>query len=50
MRWHRHLPAVKVTAANEQERAQFGELAEHIQKATGEDVQLAYVAQGYTGV
>jgi transposase len=38
-----HLLAVKVTAANEQERAQVGELAEHIQLATGENVQLAYV-------
>jgi transposase len=44
-----HLLAVKVTAANEQERAQVGELAEHIQLATGENVQLAYVDQGYTG-
>ena len=44
-----HLLAVKVTAVNEQERAQVGELAEHIQQATGENVQLAYVDQGYTG-
>lgn len=43
-----HLLAVKVTAANEQERAQVGELAEQIQQATGENVQLAYVDQGYT--
>jgi transposase len=35
-----HLLAVKVTAANEQERAQVRELAEHIQLATGENVQL----------
>ena len=44
-----HLLAVKVTAADEQERAQVGELAEQIQQATGENVQLAYVDQGYTG-
>ena len=33
-----HLLAVKVTAADEQERAQVGELAEQIQQATGENV------------
>jgi transposase len=44
-----HLPAVKVTAANEQERAQVGEVSVQIQQATGENVQLAYVDQGYTG-
>lgn len=44
-----HLLAVKVTAANEQERAQVGDLAEQIQQATGENVELAYVDQGYTG-
>jgi hypothetical protein len=44
-----HLLAVKVTAANEQERAQVGELAAQIQQATGDNVGLAYVDQGYTG-
>ena len=44
-----HLLAVKVTAANEQDRAQVGELAQAVQAATGENVQLAYVDQGYTG-
>jgi transposase len=44
-----HLLAVKVTAANEQDRAQVGELARAVQAATGENVQLAYVDQGYTG-
>jgi transposase len=44
-----HLLAVKVTAANEQERAQVGELAAQIQQATGDNVELAYVDQGYTG-
>ena len=38
-----------VTPANEQERAWIGELAEAVQEATGELVELAYVDQGYTG-
>ena len=44
-----YLLAVKVTAANEQDRAQVKELAQAVQAATGENVQLAYVDQGYTG-
>jgi transposase len=44
-----HLLALKVTAANEQDRAQVGALAQAVQAATGEHVQLAYVDQGYTG-
>ena len=44
-----HLLALKVTAANEQDRAQVAELALAVQAATGENVQLAYVDQGYTG-
>ena len=44
-----HLLALKVTAANEQERDQVGELAAQVQEATGENVKLAYVDQGYTG-
>src|SRR6185437_4154432 len=44
-----HLLALVVTPANEQERAQVGELAEAVQEATGEHVELAYVDQGYTG-
>lgn len=44
-----HLLAVKVTAANEQDRAQVNDLAQAVQAATGENVQLAYVDQGYTG-
>lgn len=43
------LLALKVTAANEQDRAQVGALAQSVQAATGENVQLAYVDQGYTG-
>ena len=44
-----HLLAVKVTAANEQDRAQVSDLAQAVQAATGENVQLAYVDQGYSG-
>ena len=44
-----HLLALKVTAANEQDRAQVGDLARAVQAATGENVALAYVDQGYTG-
>jgi transposase len=44
-----HLLAVKVTAANEQDRAQVADLALAMQAATGENIQLAYVDQGYTG-
>ena len=44
-----HLLALKVTPANEQERAQVAELAQAVQEATGESVKLAYVDQGYTG-
>lgn len=44
-----HLLALKVTAANEQERDQVGELAAKVQEATGQSVKLAYVDQGYTG-
>jgi transposase len=43
------LLALKVTPANEQDRAQVGELAEQVQEVTGETVELAYVDQGYTG-
>jgi transposase len=44
-----HLLALKVTPANEQDRAQVGELAERVQEVTGGNVELAYVDQGYTG-
>ncbi len=44
-----HLLALRVTAANAQDRAQVGALAEHVQAATGETVELVYVDQGYTG-
>jgi len=41
--------ALKVTAANEQERAQVADLVEEVQQATGESVEVAFVDQGYTG-
>ena len=44
-----NLLALSVTPANEQERAQVGELAAQVQAATGQSVELAYVDQGYTG-
>jgi transposase len=44
-----HLLALHVTAASEQERAQVGALAEAVQEATGERVEVAFVDQGYTG-
>jgi transposase len=44
-----HLLALHVTAADEQDRAQVTELAERVQAATGETVELAFVDQGYTG-
>jgi transposase len=44
-----HLLALVVTPANAQERAQVGALAEAVQGATGERVELAFVDQGYTG-
>ena len=43
-----HLLALHVTPANEQERELVGKLAETVQEATGESVELAYVDQGYT--
>ena len=43
------LLALLVTPANEQERAQVAALAEQVQEATGESVEVAFVDQGYTG-
>jgi len=43
------LLALHVTPANEQERAQVKALAEEVQKATGDSVEVAFVDQGYTG-
>jgi transposase len=44
-----NLLALKVTAANEQERAQVAELAAKVQEVTGGTVEVTFVDQGYTG-
>ncbi len=44
-----HLLALRVTAANAQDRAQVGALTERVQAVTGESVNLVYVDQNYTG-
>jgi transposase len=44
-----HLLALRVSPANEDDRQEVKELCEEIQRATGENVELAYVDQGYTG-
>lgn len=44
-----HLLALHVTPANVQDRAQVGVLAEAVQAATGQTVEVAFVDQGYTG-
>lgn len=44
-----YLLALRVTAANEQERHQVAELAAAVRQATEQSVRLAYVDQGYTG-
>jgi transposase len=43
------LLALRVTAANEQDRAQVKALAAQIQAVTGETVEIAFVDQAYTG-
>ncbi len=43
------LLAAHVTAANEQDRAQVGELVRQVQSITGDHVTLAYVDAGDTG-
>jgi transposase len=44
-----NLLTLLVTPANEQDRAQVGELAQAIQDVTGSHVEVAFVDQGYTG-
>jgi transposase len=44
-----HLLALHVTPADEQDRAQVGELARQVQELTGDNDAIAYVDQGYTG-
>jgi len=43
------LLALKVTPANEQDRAQVADLSKALQEATGQNIQVAFVDQGYTG-
>ena len=43
------LLSVVITPANEQERAQVGELCRQVQGVTGQTVQVGYGDQGYTG-
>jgi transposase len=43
------LLALHVTPADVQDRAAVGTLAEAVQQATGENVKVAFVDQGYTG-
>ena len=43
-----HLLALRVSPANEDDREQVEELCEQLQEATQENVELAYVDQGYT--
>jgi transposase len=40
---------MRVTPANEQERAQVADVAAAVQEVTGDHVELAFVDQGYTG-
>lgn len=44
-----NLPALTVTAANEQERGQVADLAARVQDVTGGAVEVGFVDQGYTG-
>jgi transposase len=44
-----HLLARAVTPANEQDRDQVATLAAEVQELTGDQVEIAYLDQGYTG-
>ena len=44
-----YLLALHVTPANEQDRAQVAELAKAVQAVTKQNVEVAFVDQGYTG-
>jgi len=44
-----HLLALQVTPANEDDRTQVAALSEKLQEATGGNVEIAYVDQGYSG-
>ena len=43
------LLALRVTPANEDDRAQVSEVVQAVQELTGDKVEVAYVDQGYTG-
>ena len=44
-----HLLAVCVTPANQNDRTQVAQLAQRVQEETGQNVEIAFVDQGYTG-
>jgi transposase len=44
-----HLLALRVSPANEDDRAHVGEVVQALQELTGDHVEVAYVDQGYTG-
>ncbi len=44
-----HLLAMVVTLADAQERAQVAELSKAVQAVTNQQVEMAFVDQGYTG-
>jgi transposase len=44
-----HLLVLAVTPANQGDRTQVADLAEAVQQVTGQNVQVAFVDQGYTG-
>ena len=44
-----HLLALKVTPANEDDRTQVEALSQELQEAVGQNVEIAFVDQGYTG-
>jgi transposase len=44
-----HLLALQVTAADVQDRAQVGEVAQAVQEVTDDHVEIGYVDQGYSG-
>jgi len=44
-----HLLALVVTAADEQDRAQVAQLAQDVQVATGQSVDIAFADRGYIG-
>lgn len=44
-----HLLALTITPANENDRTQVEELSQRLQEVTGQNVEIAFVDQGYTG-